>query len=141
VPDPEAVARSALLRGLLIYGSLLLTAAIVVGYVLSVGIEGAAWVTTSIVGFVGLLLLYQVVQHIRDLRSPLVETEGIVLRRWKRADLIIAWDSYYIQVERSLFRLRPEQYLDVRENAYVKIVHYPNTLNVVTVHELKPPVT
>jgi hypothetical protein len=38
-----------------------------------------------------------------------------------------------------VFRIKPEYYLDVREDSYVKVVHFPHTLNVVSVHELRPP--
>lgn len=137
--DPESSARASLFRSLLIYTAFLAVDVIVLSYVFSAGIEGAAYVTTSIVGVVGLLLLYQVVQHLRDLRAPLAESDGRVLRKWKNADLIIAWDSYYIRVDRTVFRVKPEHYLDVQEDAYVKVVHFPNTLNVVSVHEIVRP--
>ena len=67
------------------------------------------------------------------------ESEGLVVRKWKRADLIIAWDSYYLTVDRTVFRVKPEDWIQVREDAYVKVVHFPNTLNVVSIHELRPP--
>jgi hypothetical protein len=139
VEDPESAARAALFRSLLIYSVFLAADIVVISYIVSSGLQGAAYVTTSIVGVVGLLLLYQVVQHARDLRSPLAESEGLVMRKWKTADLIIAWDSYYIRVDRTVFRIKPEQYIDVREDSYVKVVHFANTLNVVSVHELRPP--
>jgi len=139
VRDPESAARASLLRSLAIYGAFLVADILVIAWVLTEGIQGAAYVTTTIVGVVGLLLLYQVVQHVRDLRASLAESEGAVTRKWKNSDLIIAWDSYYIRVDRVVFRIKPEQYLDVREESYVKVVHFPNTLNVVSVHELRPP--
>lgn len=137
--DPESEARASLLRSLVIYSVFLAADVLVIGWVLTAGIEGAAYVTTTIVGVVGLMLFYQVVQHARDLRAPLAESEGTVTRKWKNADLIIAWDSYYIRVDRAVFRIKPEQYLDVRENSYVKVVHLPHTQNVVSVHELQAP--
>jgi hypothetical protein len=139
VQDPESAARASLFRSLLIYTAFFAADVIFIVYVSSYGLEGGAYVTTSIVAVVGLLLLYQVVQHLRDLRSPLAESEGVVTRKWKRADLIIAWESYYITVERTVFRIKPEQYLDVREESYVKVVHFPHTLNVVSVHETLRP--
>jgi hypothetical protein len=140
VADPESDARASVFRSLLIYGAFLAADVLVIGWVLSRGIQGPAYVTTSIVAVVGLMLLYQVVQHARDLRAPLAESEGMVTRKWKNADLIIAWDSYYIRVDRFVFRIKPEQYIEVRENSYVKVVHFPHTLNVVSVHELRPPI-
>jgi hypothetical protein len=49
----------------------------------------------------GLLLCY-VVQHVRTWAEA-VESEGLVTRKWTRADLIIAMQSYYITVERTIF--------------------------------------
>jgi hypothetical protein len=139
VADPASEARASVFRSLLIYGAFLAADLLVIGWVLSRGIQGPAYVTTSIVAVVGLMLLYQVVQHARDLRAALAESEGMVTRKWKNADLIIAWDSYYIRVDRYVFRIKPEQYIEVRENSYVKVVHFPHTLNVVSIHELRAP--
>ena len=132
--DPESSARAGLVRSIAIYAALLATDLLVVFYIARSDPQGAAFVTLSIVGVVGLLLAYQVVQHYRDLRSPLAESVGIVQRKWKRADLIIAWDSYYIIVDRMVFRVRPEDYIQVDEAMYVKVVHFPHTMNVVSVH-------
>lgn len=128
---------------MLIYTVLLAVDAIVVAYIVSSGVEGAGYVTVSIVGAVGLLLAYEVWQHFRDIGSPLAESEGVVLRKWKKADLIIAWDSYYIQLGRAIFKLDPTDYLRIEEDMYVKVVHFPRTLNVVTIHEMRggpPPI-
>jgi hypothetical protein len=75
--------------------------------------------------------------HGRDLRSPLSESEGVVLRKWQRADLIIAWQSFYLQVDRAIFKLRPEDYILLDEGMYVKVVHFPRTLNVVSIHQVQ----
>jgi hypothetical protein len=92
-------------------------------------------VTLSIVALVGLLLAYQTVQHLRDLSAPLAESEGAIVRKWTRADMIIAMQSYYITVDRVVFRVKPEDYIHLSEAMYVKVVHFPNTLTVVSVHE------
>jgi hypothetical protein len=138
--DPESDARASLLRSTLIYSALLAVDIAVLYYVATSGARGAAYVTLSIVAVVGLMLAYQVLQHVRDLRSPLAESEGVVQRKWSRADLIIAWHSFYVTVDRTMFRLRPEDYVNIDEGMYVKIVHFPNTLNVVSIHEIvRPP--
>jgi hypothetical protein len=59
----------------------------------------------------------------------------VILRRWSRADLIVAMQSYYITVGRTVYRVKPEDYIYLKEQMYVKIVHLPNTLTVVSVHE------
>jgi hypothetical protein len=106
----------------------------------------------SIGGVVALLLGYQVYAHWRDMRSPLAESEGVVQRIWSRADLVIAWHSFYVTVDRKVFRLQPEDYVQLEDryrslsrldppvDVYVKIVHFPMTLNVVSVHETLQPI-
>ncbi len=130
---------------MLFYAALLALAVLAVYYILADGPGGAGYVTLTIVGAVGLMLAYQVWMHARDLRSPLAESEGVVQRKWSRADLIIAWHSYYITVDRRVFRLQPEDHIMVDEGMYVKVVHFSRTLNVVSVHEVRgvprPPVS
>ena len=135
--DPEPTARASLLRSTLIYAVLFAVDGVVVWYILTSGVQGAGYVTLSIFVVVGMLLGYQVFEHALDLRAPLVESEGVVQRKWKRADLVIAWDSYYIKVDRAVFKLRPEDFVHIDEAMYVKVVHFPRTLNVVSVHELR----
>jgi hypothetical protein len=111
-------------------------------YIASSEPGGAGYVTLTVVGVVGLLLAWQVVMHVRDLGSPLAESEGVLQRKWSRADLIIAWHSYYINVERRVFRLQPEDHVLLDEGMYVKVVHFPRTLHVVSIHEVpgtRPP--
>jgi hypothetical protein len=152
VQDPESAARSGLLRSLIIYLALFAADAAVVSWLAASSPQGAAFVPLSIIGVIGVLLGYQAYAHYRDLRSPLAESEGIVTRVWSRADLLVAWHSYYMMVGRAVFRLQPEDYvimedrfrtlarLDPPGDMYVKVVHFPHTLNVVSIHEiLRPP--
>jgi hypothetical protein len=100
-----------------------------------------------------LLVAYQVIQHYRDLREPLAESEGVVTRVWSRADLIIAFHSYYVTVGRKVYRLRPEDYVPLEDRwrqleradppleLYVKVAHFRHTLNAVSVHEIRRPAT
>jgi len=136
VQDPESIARAALRRSAVIYGLLLGVDVLVLVYIVANGAGGGAYITLSIVGLVGLLLAYHVYQHVRDLGAPLVESQGLVTRKWTRADLIIAMQSYYVTVERTVFRLRPEEYIHIDTGMYAKVVHFPNTLNVVSIHEV-----
>jgi hypothetical protein len=122
---------------MLFYAALCALDALAVYYIVSSGPEGAGYVTLTVVAVVGLLLAHQVWMHVRDLSSPLAESEGVVLRKWARADLIIAWHSYYVNVERRVFRLEPQDHVMIDEGMYVKIVHFPRTLNVVSVHEVR----
>ena len=90
------------------------------------GASAGRIVGTVLVGSVGLLLGYQVVQSVRDLFSGLVETVGLVYRLWSRNDLFLFRNSY-IFVEGNVFRLTPEQFLDVGLGDTVRVVHYPHT--------------
>ena len=140
MPDPEGAARSALVRGLLIYLGILALDVLLLWYIVSAGVQGGGYLTLVLFGGIAMLLVYQVIEHVLDLRSPLAETEGVVQRKWKRADLIIVLDSFYITVDRAVFRVRPEEWVHLEEAMYVKVVHFPHTMNVVSVHELRPPV-
>ena len=80
-------------------------------------------------GFVGsgaLLLAFQVAQSVRDLFSELTVTTGLVERRWSRNDFFL-FRNCYVFVGTSVFRLTPEQYLDIQLGDTVRIVHYPHT--------------
>ena len=133
--DPETVARSALRRGLFVYGAMLVGTALVLAYAFSQGISGIGYVTVSIVGLVTALLAHQVWQHALDLGSPPVESEGPILRKWQRADLVIVWQSYYIQVGRAIFKIEPLDFHLFETGMAVKLVHFPRTLSVVSVHK------
>lgn len=90
------------------------------------GVSGGRIVALALVGSIALLLAYQVVQSVRDLFSDLTETVGLVERRWSRNDFFLFRNSY-VFVGRSVFRLTPEQYLDVQLGDTVRVVHYPHT--------------
>jgi hypothetical protein len=152
VQDPESAARASLFRSLIIYTAMLIADLTVVAWIAASDPAGPAYVTMSVVAAVGLLIAYQVYAHVRDLREPLAESEGTLRRVWTRADLIIAWHSYYVTVDRMVLRVRPEEYvlledrlralgrLDPPREMYVKVVHFPRTLNVVSIHEIiRPP--
>lgn len=137
--DPESSARASLRRSTFIYGLMLAADVLVLGFIAVNRAGGGAYVSLTVVGLVGLLLCYYVVQHVRDLGGTLAESEGVVTRKWTRADLIIAMQSYYITVERTIFRVRAEDHLHIEPGMYVKVVHFPHTLNVVTIHQIAAP--
>jgi hypothetical protein len=146
---------------MIIYAALMTPALAVLVWLATSNPTGFAYFSMSFAGVVALMLGYQAFAHYRDLRSPLVETEGVIKRVWSRADLIIAWHSYYVSVEsapveggavsRKLLRIQPEDYvhledrfrtvsqLDPALEIYVKVVHFPWTLNVVSIHEIRQP--
>jgi len=137
VKDPESAARASLCRSMVFYIAFLVLDLLAVYYIVTSEPGGAGYVTLTIVGVVGVLLAMQVWMHVRDLGSPLAESEGSVRRKWTRADLIIVWNSYYVNVERHVFRLRPEDHVLLNEGMCVKVVHFPRTLHVVSIHEVR----
>jgi hypothetical protein len=146
---------------MVIYAVLLTPALAVLVWIATSSPTGFAYFSMSVAAVVALLLGYQAYAHFRDLRMPLAESEGVVQRVWSRADLIIAWHSYYVSVEcagegnaasaRKLFRLQPEDYVHLQDrfatmsrldpplDLYVKVVHFPMTLNIVSIHEVRRP--
>lgn len=96
---------------------------------LNEGFRAGQVVAISILGFVSLLFGYQVVQSVRDLFSGVVETTGVVERRWSRNDFFLFRNSY-IFVARNVFRLEAEQYIEVGLGDRVRVVHFPHTSTV-----------
>jgi hypothetical protein len=97
-----------------------------------IGSDGATAgriVGTVLVGLVALLLTYQVVQSVRDLFASPVETTGVVERHWSRNEVLIFRNSY-IFVQGNVFRLSPEQAIEVDRGDTVRVVHFPHTSTV-----------
>lgn len=137
--EPEARARAALRRGA--FGWLIVLALDLAAfvYIFVNQQSAAAYLPLSFAGGVALLLIYQIWQYVRDLGSPLMETEGTIFKKWTRADFFIAWQGYYIVVDAAVFRIPAEDYTFLPEGVYVKVVHFPRTHNVVSVHRSAGP--
>ncbi len=88
-----------------------------------------------LVGSVALLLAYQVTQSIRDLLSETVETVGEVVRSWTRNDMFLFRNSY-VFVDRNVYRVPPEQYIELSPGDKVRIVHTPHTGAVETIERV-----
>ena len=123
-------ARATILRSFLLFTPFLLVVLVALAFLLrSMADEGASGgriVALVLMGSVGLLLVYHVVQSVRDLFSRTVETVGRVERRWSRSDFFLFRHSY-IFVGRDVFRLPPKQFVEIGLGDTVRIVHYPHT--------------
>lgn len=123
-------ARASVLRSGLTLTPFLAVTLVALGFILretvSEGASGGRIVGLVLVGFVGLLLAYQVIQSTRDLFSQPVETTGRVERRWSRHDFFL-FRNDYLFVERNVFRVLPETFLEVDLGDTVRILHYPHT--------------
>ena len=126
-------ARTTVLRNALLFTPFLAVALVVLAFIardaLAEGVGVGDIVGVVLVGFVVILLGYQVVQSVRDLFARPVETTGLVERHWSRNDFFIFQNSY-IFLGRDVFRLTPEQSLDVELGDTVRVVHYPHTSTV-----------
>lgn len=126
-------------RSVLLFTPFTLVALAVLGFLAQdIVIEGASAgriVALVLVGFVALLLVYQVVQSVRDLFAQRVETTGVVERRWSRNDMLI-FRNDYIFVAGEVFRIEPEDAFDIEVGRKVRITHYPHTNAVIKVEAL-----
>jgi len=123
-------ARFQVLRSLLLFTPFFAVAAGVFAFLLrdvaEDGLSAGRIVGLVLVGFISLLLAYQVVQSLRDVFSRFVETTGVVERRWSHNDLFLFRNSY-IFVGRNVFRLDPRQFVEVNLGDTVRVVHTPHT--------------
>jgi hypothetical protein len=141
--------RSALLRSAIIYTPLFVVTLLFIVATL-VGVINGGIVLLIIALVLAFLFGYQSIQAIRDLRaSTTIITRGPVNRIWSKMDLFVS-RSYYITVERNIFRIPIQAYWDLREEAKrmradgtdedyrieVAVEHYPHTGNVVKVERL-----
>ena len=141
--------RGALIRSAAFYTPLfLLTLASLVAMLTGVVEGGIILVVIALVAT--FLFGYQSIQAIRDLRvKQLQVTQGPVTRIWSKMDLFVT-RSYYINVNRAIFRIPLQSYWDLREEAKkmradgtdedhrieVRVEHYPHTGNVIQVERL-----
>ena len=100
------------------------------------GATGGRIVGLVLVGFVALLIGYQVVQSIRDLLSQTVETIGEVERSWTRNEMFLFRNSY-VFIDGNVYRVPPEQYLELSPGDMVRIVHLPHTGAVETIERVE----
>ena len=137
-PDLEEAyraARSSLRRTVLVFTPLFLLSLAGIGIIIfNLAREGASGLIITLV----LLLLaafltgHQSIQSLRDLRSSPTVSSGLVDRKWSRADLFIL-RSYYIYVDRSVFKVTPLIYSELEEGDTVWVNHYPHTNTVIAV--------
>ncbi|OGO53303.1 MAG: hypothetical protein A2148_09315 [Chloroflexi bacterium RBG_16_68_14] len=129
-------ARATVLRSALLFSPFLAVTLAAFAFILQdtteEGMSGGSIVGLVLVGLVALLLAYQVVQSLRDLFSQPVQTTGLVERRWSRNDFFL-FRNDYVFVEGNVFRLQPEQFVEVDLGDIVRVAHYPHTATVETI--------
>ena len=132
----QSSARAAVFRSALLFTPFFALA--LLGFVVIVrdaaqqGLSAGRVVGLVLVGSVVLLLAYQVVQSVRDVFSGLIETVGLVERQWSRNEFLL-FRNTYIFVGKDVYRLSPEQGIQVERGKMVRIVHLPHTSTVETI--------
>jgi hypothetical protein len=128
-------ARSSLIRVALVFTPLFLLSLAGIGIVIfNLVREGPSGliITLLLLSLAAFLTGHQSIQSLRDLRSSPTVSNGLVDRKWSRADLFIL-RSYYIYVDRSVFKVTPLIYTELEEGDTVFVNHYPHTNTVISV--------
>jgi hypothetical protein len=135
VEEAHRAARASLVRTVLVFTPLLLLSLAGVGgvifYLTREGPSGLI-LTLMLLCLAVFLTGHQSVQSLRDLRSSPRLTTGLVDRKWSRADLLVL-RSFYIYVDRSVFKVTPLIYHELEEGDTVSVNHYPHTNTVISV--------
>ena len=141
-------ARAEVLRTAILYTPLFVAS--LIGLVLMlVGVWDFAIVLLIILLILSFLFGYQSIQALRDLKAEPRTTRGPVSRIWSKMDLFVT-RSYYINVNRNIFRIPLPAYWDLREEAKrmradgsdeeyrieVRVEHYPHSGNVTKVERI-----
>jgi hypothetical protein len=133
--EAQRAARSSLIRTTLVFTPLfLLSLAGIAAVMFNLAREGPSGliVTLVLLCLAASLTGHQSIQSLRDLRSSPRVSTGPVERKWSRADLFVL-RSYYIYVDRSVFKVTPLIYTELEEGDMVSVNHYPHTNTVISV--------
>jgi hypothetical protein len=128
-------ARSSLIRVALVFTPLFLLSLAGMGIVIfNLVREGPSGliITLLLLSLAAFLTGHQSIQSLRDLRSSPTVSSGLVDRKWSRADLFVL-RSYYIYVDRSVFKVTPLIYTELEEGDTVSVNHCPHTNTVISV--------
>ena len=131
--------RRTLLRMALMYTPLTVATAAVTAVSLVSLLDGAvgAVIPLVILGAVTAALGYQAVMALRDLRSEPTFTRGEIQRAWGKGGLLWFFRSHYLMVNRQVFVLPPEIWVQLAEGDVVECHHWPHTKTTIRVLLLK----
>jgi hypothetical protein len=137
--DESSFARRRLVRDVAIYTPVFLAVLAAWGAALAsvIGGEGGGGIFFLVIlTLVAVLVGFQGIESLRDLRSTPVITEGEVVRMWRRAELLL-FPAHYVYVNRNVFRVSPLAYHQVGRGDVVAVTHYPHTSTVIAVKRLR----
>jgi hypothetical protein len=122
---PNLSPRGRLIRDAIFYTPIFVLCAAVLLLML-VGAIDRAIVGMVLLVVVTFLFGYQSIQTLRDLRDRPQQVEGAITRRWTKRDGFVV-KSHYVAVNKAIFRIPVESYLDVKTGDSVRIEAYPHT--------------
>lgn len=100
--------------------------------------DGAGWVAPALLLAFSVLLGFQSIQPLRDLRGRTATMEGVITRRWAKFDLISR--SNYLRIDHDkILRTDRVQYLLVDKDDYVAIEYFPASMVAAVVEKKEPP--
>jgi len=134
-----SAARRHIIRDAVIYTPILILAVAVWGAALAGVVAaggGGGIFLLLLLTIVVFLAGFQSIQSLRDLWSSPVTSEGPVIRKWRRAELLV-FPNYYLYVNRSVFRVPALMYQAIEQGDVVAITHYPHTATVIEVKRIR----
>ncbi len=133
----ELSPRGRLFRDAAIYTPLFLGC---LGLLIWMTLDAGARAPVGMVLLAGMAFLfgYQCLQSLRDLREQPRSFSGPITRRWTKRDAFVS-KSYYITVDRAIYRIPVQIYLDLLVRDVVAIVAFPHTGTVLSVERLSRP--
>lgn len=134
--DATRKARLSMIKSLLFYLVVGVACSVSVVYIYLLPPGGFGWVSLIVAAVLAGLSLWQVWQFGRDLQSEVAETEGAIARKWRRAELFIVWQSYFILVNRGVFKVEPEVWVFLELEKPLRVRHFPRTMTVVSIENV-----
>lgn len=92
-----------------------------------------ALIPLTILLLVTLATLLQAVAALRDLRAVPAFTRGEVSRLWTKGGFLWFFRSHYVMVNRQVFVLRPDIWIQIADGNTIECHHWPHTRTVIRV--------
>lgn len=145
----QPTARASVIRTAMFYTPIF-AATIVVALCILLGVWDLGPVLLVLDLGLAVLVGFQSIQALRDLRTNLKTTRGPVQRIWTKSDIPLVSRSHYISVKGNFFSIPPDAHFDLKEEVKrlrsagleeeyyieVEVVHYPHTGTVESVKRL-----
>lgn len=130
--------RRRLLRTVLIYtpGGVIATALFLVAASSLISGNVGAIFATMIVGLIAFAVDYEALSALRDLRAEPTVTEGAIARKWSKGRIAFFGRVHYVLIGRAVFEVGPVAAAELRDGDQLRIVHWPNTHGVISVHRI-----